>query len=197
MSDTYGGMPPGPPVPVSPGPPNINAISGAVGGALGGATMPGAGGGPTGTGDPMSAALGGAAAGQLPGVQPLMAQAVGSGMDIMMDAARVKNENIMMDKLARTLELLYAYQVDNQPHPFKSMLKMTVRRSVTNGVAYVKLGYERVMQIRPDLEKGIADLNERLATLERLAADATDSVTDENDMEAEQIRLLLKDLTNE
>ena len=88
-----------------------------------------------------------------------------------MDAARVKNENIMMDKLARTLELLYAYEVDNQPHPFKSMLKMTVRRTVTNGVAYVKLGYERVMEQRPDEEKGIADASERLATLERLAAD--------------------------
>src|SRR4029077_20229440 len=179
MSDTYGGMPPGPPVPVSPGPPNINAISGAVGGALGGATMPGAGGGPTGTGDPMSAALGGAAAGQLPGVQPLMAQAVGSGIDIMMDAARVKNENIMMDKLARTLQLLYAYEVDNQPSPFKSMLKMTVRRACTVGVGFVKLGYERVMQERPDLQKGVADASEKLATLERLAADAADDITDE------------------
>jgi hypothetical protein len=79
----------------------------------------------------------------------MMAQAVGSGMDIMMDAARVKNENLMMDKLARTLELLYGYEVDNQPHPFKGMLKMTVRRAVTNGVAYIKLGYERVMQIAP------------------------------------------------
>ena len=75
------------------------------------------------------------------------------------------------------------------------MLKMTVRRAVTNGVAYIKLGFERVMQQRPDLEKGIADANERLATLERLAADAADDITDEDDKEAEQIRLLVQDLT--
>jgi hypothetical protein len=100
----------------------------------------------------------------------------------------------MMDKLAKTLELLYAYEVDNQPHPFKSMLKMTVRRAVTNGVAYVKLGYERVMEKRPDLEKGIADMSEKLATIERLAADAADNITDENDMEAEQLRLMLTDM---
>ena len=141
--------------------------------------------------------LGQAAAGQVGGTPPMVAQALGSGMDIMMDAARVKSENQMMDKLARTLELLYSYEVDNQPHPFKGMLKMTVRRAVTNGVAYVKLGYERVMEKRPDLEKGIADMSEKLATLERLAADASDDITDDNDAEAEQIRLMLADLKDQ
>jgi len=195
-----GGMPPNPSAMPSP---DMNQISGAVGAALGGATMPSMGAGPIpgsmqqpqGLGDQLGmAAAGAAAGGMLPGASPMIAQAVGSGMDIMMDAARVKNENIMMDKLARTLELLYAYEVDNQPHPFKSMLKMSVRRAVTNGVSYVKLGYERVMEMRPDLEKGIADANERLATLQRLAADAQDNITDDTDMEAEQLRLLLQDL---
>ena len=65
-----------------------------------------------------------------------------------------------------------------------------MRRAVTTGVGYVKLGFERVMQLRPDMEKGIADATERLATLERLAADAADEITDENDKEAEQLRLL-------
>jgi hypothetical protein len=185
---------PGAPGPPPMGGPNLNAISGAVGGALGGSTLPAMGGGPTGLGDTMSAAMGGAAAGTIPGVQPLMAQAVGSGINIMMDAARVKNENVMLDKLARTLELLYGYEVDNQPHPFKAMLKLTVRRTVTTGVGFVKLGFERVMQERPDLEKGIADTSERLATLERLSADRADDITDENDAEAEQLRLLLADM---
>ena len=196
-----GGMP-APPPSMAPSP-SINEIAGQTGAALGGATMPGMGAGPIpgqmqqppGLGDQLGQAAAGAVAGGMPGgPSPMMAQAVGSGIDIMMDAARVKSENQMMDKLARTLELLYGYEVDNQPHPFKSMLKMTVRRAVTNGVAYVKLGYERVMEQRPDLEKGIADMSERLATLERLAADASDNITDENDAEAEQIRLLLQDL---
>jgi len=194
-----GGPPPG-------GPPGggLNAVSAAIGSQLGGATMPGMGAGPipgsmgqgSGLGDQLGmAAAAGAAQGMVPPGSPMMAQAVGSGMDIMMDAARVKNENQMMDKLARTLELLYGYEVDNQPHPFKGMLKMTVRRAVTNGVAYVKLGYERIMNQRPDLESGIADANERLATLERLAADAGDNITEEDDKEAEQLRLLVNDLT--
>jgi len=187
-----GGMPPNPATAPSP---SLNQISGQMGAATADRT-PGSMQQPQGLGDQLGQAAAGAAANALaPPASPMIAQAVGSGMDIMMDAARVKSENIMMDKLARTLELLYSYEVDNQPHPFKSMLKMSVRRAVTNGVAYVKLGFERVMQIRPDLEKGIADANERLATLERLSADAADSITDNNDMEAEQLRLLLMDLT--
>jgi hypothetical protein len=167
-----------------------NAIAGALGGAAGG-PMPGMG------GDPMSSAIGGMAAGGIPGVNPLVSQAVGSGVNIMLDAARVKNENVMMDKLARTLQLLYAYEIDQQPAPFKAMLKMTVRRTCTTGVGYVKLGFERVMQERPDLQKGIADASERLATLERLAADAADDITDENDAEAEQLQLLINDMMSE
>jgi hypothetical protein len=186
-----GGMPPNPATMPSP---SLNSISGQMGAATADRT-PGSMQQPQGLGDQFGQAAAGAAANAMaPPGSPMIAQAVGSGMDIMMDAARVKNENLMMDKLAQTLELLYAYEVDNQPHPFKSMLKMTVRRAVTNGVAYVKLGFERVMQVRPDLEKGIADANERLATLQRLAADATDNITEHDDMEAEQIRLLLQDL---
>ena len=198
-----GGMPPNQAMMPSP---SVNQLSGAMGGAMGGTMLPGMGAGPIpgsmgpggggGMGDQLGAAVSGAAAqGLVPPASPMMAQAVGSGMDIMMDAARVKNENLMMDKLARTLELLYGYEVDNQPHPFKGMLKMSVRRAVTNGVAYIKMGYERVMQNRPDLEKGIADANERLATLQRLAADAADNITEDDDKEAEQIRLMVADLT--
>lgn len=133
----------------------------------------------------------------IPGMNPLMGQAVGSGIDIMTDAARVKNENVMMDKLAKTLQLLYAYEVDQQPAPFKAMLKMTVRRAITTCVGYVKLGFERVMQERPDMQKGVADASERLATLERLAADAADDITDEDDAEAEQLQLLINDMQRE
>ena len=45
-------------------------------------------------------------------------------------------------------------------------MKMTVRRALTVGVAYVKLGFERVMQKRPDVIAKLADINERLGTLE-------------------------------
>jgi hypothetical protein len=170
-------------------------VPGTPGSPLSPPGMPGTGvgapGGPPGmgTGDMLTGAA------QATGIgNPMMAQAVGSGIDIAMDAARVKHENEMMDKLGKTLELLYSYQVGEQVHPFKSMMKKVVRRAITSGVGYVKLGFERVMEQRPDMERGIADASERLGTLERLAADMADDITDENDKEAEQLRLLIDDM---
>jgi len=47
------------------------------------------------------------------------------------------------------------------------------------------------------MEQGIAEASERLATLERLSADMTDDMFDENAKEAEQLRLLMQDLKNQ
>jgi hypothetical protein len=140
---------------------------------------------------PMAGGMSGAmSALQNPMIMGMLQQA----MPIMMDALQTKSENKMLDTLSRTLELLYAYQIDNQVHNFKSMMKLVVRRAITCGVSYVKLGYERVMEKRPDMEKGIADISERLATLERLSADRADDIYDMEAKEAEQLKLLLADL---
>jgi hypothetical protein len=146
---------------------------------------------------PMAAAAGPAGlAGNMLG-NPMAMQVAQQGMAIMQDAAKVRSEHEMLDKLGKTLELLYKYNIDEQTHPFKMMMKLVVRRCVTMGVGYVKLGFERVMQQRPDAEKGIADASERLATLERLSADMADDQFDENSKEAEQLRLLIEDLSKQ
>jgi hypothetical protein len=130
-----------------------------------------------------------AQSGQMP--PPEMMQ---QGMAMAMDAAKVKQEEQLLDKAAKTLELLYDYQIHQQLHPFKQMMKMVVRRACTYGVGYVKMGFERVMEKRPDIEAKLSDANERLGTLERLAADLADGISDENSKEAEQLRLMVQDL---
>ena len=127
----------------------------------------------------------------------MMGQAMQEGMAIIADATQVKQQEQLLDKIAKTLELLYAYQVGQQLHPFKQLMKMTVRRALTVGVAYVKLGFERVMQKRPDVVAKLSDISERLGTLERLAADIADDEDDPNSPEAEQLRLMVLDLQRE
>lgn len=129
-----------------------------------------------------------------PPQNPAMMQVIQQGMAIIQDATRVKQQTEILDKIAKTLELLYDYQVKQQLHPFKQLMKMTVRRALTLGVAYVKLGFERVMDKRPDVVAKLSDIAERLGTLERLAADLADEETDTNSAEAEQLRLLVSDL---
>jgi hypothetical protein len=169
------GMPPGPvgSTGAPPGPPGPPGLPGAPPGM-----PPGLGVGPPG----------------MPPPNPMMGQMLQQGMAIIQDASQVKQQTDLLDKIAKTLELLYAYQVAQQLHPFKQLMKMTVRRALTVGVAYVKLGFERVMQKRPDVIAKLSDINERLGTLERLAADIADNESDPDSAEAEQLRLMIQDL---
>ena len=183
------GAPPTPPAaPVGPPgmPPGPIGASGAPGVPSG---PPGAPSGPPG----MPPGLGGGPPG-LPPPNPMMGQLLQQGMAIIQDASQVKQQTDLLDKIAKTLELLYAYQVGQQLHPFKQLMKMTVRRALTVGVAYVKLGFERVMEKRPDVIAKLSDISERLGTLERLAADIADDESDPDSAEAEQLRLMILDL---
>jgi hypothetical protein len=128
------------------------------------------------------------------GMAPEMMQAQQQAMQIFADAQQVREYDRQMDAIARTLELLYAYEVSEQTHPFKQMMKMVVRRVITAGVGYVKLGFQRVMEKRPEVEARIADASEKLATLERLSADMADGEIDDNSAQAEQLKLLVQDL---
>ena len=131
-------------------------------------------------------------------MDPMQAQmAQQASMPIIQDAARVKQQEEQLNKIGKTLELLFRAQIENATHDFKQMMKMVVRRASTTGVGYVKLGFERVMQKKPDIEQRIADISNRLSTLERISADLHDDQTDENGPEAEQLRLLMNDLSNQ
>jgi hypothetical protein len=178
------GAPPAPPG----APPGMNAPMGPPG-------LPGAPPGPPAPGGPPGAPPGLGVA--PPGANPMLPQMLQQGMAIIQDASQVKQQTELLDKIAKTLELLYAYQVSQQLHPFKQLMKMTVRRALTVGVAYVKLGFERVMQKRPDVIAKLSDINERLGTLERLAADIADDESDPDSAEAEQLRLMVQDLQSE
>jgi hypothetical protein len=131
-------------------------------------------------------------------MDPAMAQqAQATAMPIIQDAARVKQQEETLGKIGKTLELFFRSQIEGAAHDFKQMMKMTVRRASTTGVGYVKLGFERVMQKKPDIEQRLADISNRLSTLTRLSADLHDDETDINGPEAEQLRLLMQDLSSQ
>lgn len=131
-------------------------------------------------------------------MDPMTAQAAGQAAGpILQDAAKVKQEEQTLDRIAKSLEYLFRYNIDQLPQDFKQMMKMSVRRASTTGVGYIKVGFERVMQKKPEIEQRIADVSNRLSTLERLSADLADGETDENAPETEQMRLLLNDLASQ
>jgi hypothetical protein len=126
-----------------------------------------------------------------------MGQVMPDDVMLLSEAQRVMAERKMLDNVGKTLELVYNYNIDEQVHPFKPAMKNMVRRTLTTGVGYVKVGYQRVMAPRPETERNIADISERLAHLERLAADIADGEVEPNSGDMEALRLQLESLRTE
>lgn len=114
-------------------------------------------------------------------------------MQVLQEAKQAVEYKAMTDKFSRTLELLYDYNLDEQAHSFKAMMKLVVRRAVTGGVGYVKLGFQRIMQPRPDNATGIPDITAQLAGIQRISADVADgTLPQDSPPELEQLRLQLQ-----
>lgn len=123
--------------------------------------------------------------------------AIQNAQELVMEAQRAKAEIDQVKKIAETLELLYEYEIDEQTMPFKTMMKMVVRRACTSGVGWVKVGFQRTMGRSPDYDTRLSDLETRLAAIERISADIADGEMQDDTAEAEQLRLMIADLQNE
>jgi len=120
-----------------------------------------------------------------------------NNMAILQDAAQVKQFDAIMQKIGKTLELLYEYNIQEQTHSFKASMKMSIRRSIVTGVGYVKLGFQRAMKMAPEIEHRIADMSERVAHIERLASDLSDREIEPDSADAEELKLAIRSLTAE
>jgi hypothetical protein len=107
-------------------------------------------------------------------VTPEMQGAVQQAMSLLKDVTDGSQRRKMLEKLGKTLELLMKNQISEQFPPFKKQMKQAIRRAITTSVAWVKLGYERVMKPRPEDADKIRDLTTRLTDLKRRIADAQD-----------------------
>lgn len=116
---------------------------------------------------------------------------------ILQDFQAVQTYDKMVTRVGTTMQLLWDYNVDEQVHPFKAMMKLSIRRAVITGVAFVKLGFQRAMEMSPEIEQRIADMSEQLATIERISADIADSVVQADSADAEQLRIAIETLTSE
>jgi len=103
----------------------------------------------------------------------------------------------MMGKLGRTLEILFAYFINEQIPGFKEGMKQMVRRVVTCGVGYVRLDFQRLMARNPGTESKIADLAQRLGHVERLQADVAEGKIQVDAAEIEEMQQTLKALQAE
>jgi len=173
-NDSGPSLPPGPPGPPGPGGPGGSPPGGGLGAAMSALSAVG-----------MPSPFDGPSQDDITQAQAIVA-----------DANSVKLQTDQVNRIGRTLEILYQYEISQQQQSFKSRMKMTVRRAVTSGVGWVKIGFQRVMGRSPDLDSKLADAESQLALIERVSADLADNELQPDSPEAEQMRLTIASLAN-
>jgi len=117
-------------------------------------------------------------------------------MALIQEVLAVRQENMLLDKMGETLKILWEYYLDEQGANYKQQLKAAVRRAKTCKVAYIKLGYQRALEERPEITAQIADSTRKMGEIEALLAKMQDESEgiDETKAEYEKLRLGLADL---
>ncbi len=134
-------------------------------------------------------ALQGAMMGGMPTPQAVQAIA------LLQDIAQGRQLETLLDKICKTLEILYKYQCDTQAPSFKFQMKQLVRRVITTGVGFVRLNY--VAEGGNVLSSSITDdsLSMRLKKAKKIMGDVADDKVSEDDPRIEQLRQLLESVS--
>jgi hypothetical protein len=122
--------------------------------------------------------------------------AMGDPNSMMMieEVMAARQKDLMYDRLGKTLEILWDYYVGEQSCNFKQQLKLAVRRTKVCRVAWVKLGYQRILEKRPEITAQIEDVTSKIAAIEVILAKVADDKLDENAPEMEELKINLRDL---
>ena len=110
---------------------------------------------------------------------------------IIQDASEGNKVKRMKDKVGKTLELVYSYELGQQESDYKQSMKQLVRRVRTAGVGYTKLGYTTVGEIKADEVDQAGDMSTQLAHIDNLIANAEKNNNDTGDLEADRYELEL------
>lgn len=113
---------------------------------------------------------------------------------LLRDIVQGQQKRKLYDSVAKTLEMLYGYFIEEQQPRFKTRLKKAVKRAIICGVAYVKLGFLRETEKPGGYDTQIADMSERLAFMQQAQKDITDGEIAPDSADFEELKLALQAL---
>lgn len=116
---------------------------------------------------------------------------------LIQELMQVAQYNAMVDKLGKSLVVCWDYFCGAQAHGFKQEMKSLVRRSKVNGVAYVKLCFQRALEPNPEITAEITDITDKIAKIEAQLRQAKEGEIDECNAQMEELRLSMKDLQDQ
>jgi hypothetical protein len=101
---------------------------------------------------------------------------------------------LLTDRMGETMVTLWNYYLSEQEYNYKQQLKAMVRRTKVTGVGYVKLGFQRLLEPRPEITGRISDVTSQISALEAGLKDMAEGEIDEESPRMEELRTLLRDL---
>ena len=110
------------------------------------------------------------------------------------EVSEVQEYNRMIDKLGKTVVLLWKYYTSEQGNGFKKQLKAMVRRTKVKKVSYIKLDFDRELELDPDVTLAIDDATSQLAQIKLLSEQMAAGEIDESEAKAAELRYLIEQL---
>lgn len=116
---------------------------------------------------------------------------------VLTEYEEVKAASKRLDKIGKTMEILFQYFMQESQPSFKSQMKALVRRMLTTGVGYVKLGFQRETERRPEISARMNDIQSRIDHILRLASESKEGEIKEHDGEMEELDLAMAELSSQ
>lgn len=113
---------------------------------------------------------------------------------ILQEISEAKQYDQMIDRLGKTLEILFEYYTGENNPNFKQEMKQCVRRAKTCGVAYIEIGFQRALEEDPEIIRKLDDMTQQISLVETKLQDRIDAIMAADDPETEELRSMLQDL---
>lgn len=120
-----------------------------------------------------------------------------NNMMLLMDVQNATAQRKMIDRVCKTLEIMFHYYLDEQTAGFKKRMKRMVRRALVTGVGYVEMGFQRILESNPEILARLEDVQKRLDVIEARSADLADGIIRDDMAEAEELRQAIQVLQAE
>jgi len=117
-----------------------------------------------------------------------------AAVQMLQEIQEVQAYEQMIDKVAKTFEILWTYFTAEQANGFRQQYKALVRRVKVTGVGYVKLAFQRQMEQRPEIQAKIEDATSKLKAIEVQQKKLAEGRIEEDSAEAEELRLSIEAL---
>lgn len=118
-------------------------------------------------------------------------------MAIINDVQQANDYSAMLDRLGKTVSIVYDYYCGELSSGYKMQFKALVRRTKVNGVGYVKLGFQRTTQMNPEVAAKIDDMRDQLAKLDRLLKENEEGDVKADSPEAAELKNQIMTLQKE